>query len=202
MSRAAGPQCQHVRGMPCSSCLTVGKSVSGALCVAMDQGVWCCWTVWVACLCPFGASSRMVGGVQPSPDRGGLLPLLVSIVVGLVLLRAESGVLVLEGFVRRVYILGSWNCAYYFRGACAEICLEDAARWPWRVEEERGVLGFAWGHDCHVSGGDVHYGDRGSHEAQGVHFPCRPPVDVGVRGHKWPLLIAMVVCQDGVCVVR
>ena len=29
MWRAAGPQCQHVRGMPWSYCLTGGTSVSG-----------------------------------------------------------------------------------------------------------------------------------------------------------------------------
>ena len=38
MSRAAGPQCQHVRGMPWSLCLTGGTSVYGALCLGMDQG--------------------------------------------------------------------------------------------------------------------------------------------------------------------
>ena len=38
--------------------------------------------------------------------------------------------------------------------------------------------------------------------AQGVHLACRASVDVGVCGHEWPLLIAVVVCQDGVCVVR
>ena len=30
----------------------------------------------------------------------------------------------------------------------------------------------------------------------------RVSVDVGVRGHEWPLLIAVVVCQDGVRVVQ
>ena len=71
MSRAAGPQCQHVRGMPWSLCLTGGTSVSGALCLGMDQGAWCRWTVRVACLWPLGAGSRMVGGVQPSADGVG-----------------------------------------------------------------------------------------------------------------------------------
>ena len=71
MSRAAGPQCQHVRGMPWSLCLTGGTSVSGALCLGMDQGAWCRWTVRVTCLWPFGASSRMVGAVQPSADGVG-----------------------------------------------------------------------------------------------------------------------------------
>ena len=68
MSRAAGPLCQHMRGMPWSLCLTGGTSVSGALFLGIDQGAWCCWTVRVACLCPLGASSRMVGGVQPPAD--------------------------------------------------------------------------------------------------------------------------------------
>ena len=71
MLRAAGLQCQHVRGMPWSLCLTGGTSVSGALCLGMDQGAWCCWTLRVACLWPFGASSRMVGGVKPSADGVG-----------------------------------------------------------------------------------------------------------------------------------
>ena len=71
MSRAAGPQCQQMPGMPWSLCLTGGTSVSGALCLGMDQGVCCCWTVRVACLWLFGASSRMVGGVQPSADGVG-----------------------------------------------------------------------------------------------------------------------------------
>ena len=40
------------------------------------------------------------------------------------------------------------------------------------------------------------------HEAQGVHLACRVSVDVGVRDHEWPLLIAVVVCQDGMRVMR
>ena len=71
VSRAAGLQCQYVRGMPWSSSLTGGTSVSGALSVGMDQGVWCRWTVRVACLCLLGAASRMVAGIQPSPDGLG-----------------------------------------------------------------------------------------------------------------------------------
>ena len=71
VSRAAGPQCQHVRGMPWSLCLTGGTSVSGALCLGMDQGAWCRWTVLVACLWLFGASLRMVGGVQPLVEGVG-----------------------------------------------------------------------------------------------------------------------------------
>ena len=51
-------------------------------------------------------------------------------------------------------------------------------------------------------GGYTQYGDGGPHEAQGVHLACRVSVDVGVWGHEWPLLIAVVVYQDGVCVVR
>ena len=65
------PQCQHVLGMPWSLCVTGGTSVSGALCLGMDQGVWCRWTVRVPCLCPLGASSRMVGSVQLSADGSG-----------------------------------------------------------------------------------------------------------------------------------
>ena len=71
MSRAARPQCQHVRGMSWSPCLTGGTSVSGELCLGMDQGVWCRRTVRVASLCPLGASSRIMGGVQPSADGAG-----------------------------------------------------------------------------------------------------------------------------------
>ena len=71
MSRAARPQCQHVRGMPWLLCLTGGTSVSGALCLGMDQGVWCRLTVRVACFWLFGASSRMLGGVQLSADGVG-----------------------------------------------------------------------------------------------------------------------------------
>ena len=52
-------------------CLTGGTSVSGALCLGMDLGAWCRWTVQVACLWPFGARSRMVGCVGPSADRVG-----------------------------------------------------------------------------------------------------------------------------------
>ena len=29
-------------------------------------------------------------------------------------------------------VLGSWHRAACFRNACAEVCLEDAARWPLR----------------------------------------------------------------------
>ena len=57
--------------MPWSSCLIGGTSVSGALCLGMDQGVWCGLTVRVACLYLLGASTRMVGAVQPSPDGVG-----------------------------------------------------------------------------------------------------------------------------------
>ena len=59
--------------------------------------------------------------------------------------------------------------------------------------------GVALGHDLHLRWGD---GDGGSDEAQGVHLACRVSVDVGVRGHEWPLLISVVVRQDGVRVVR
>ena len=64
------------------------------------------------------------------------------------------------------------------------------------------MVGVAPGHDLHLRWGDIHYGDSGPHEAQGVHLACRVSVDVGVRGHEWPLLIAVVVCQDGLRVVR
>ena len=75
------------------------------------------------------------------------------------------------------------------------------ACWPLRVGKGRGVVGVALGHDLHLRWGDVYYGDGGSHKAQGVHLACRVSVDVGVRGHEWPLLIAVVVRQDGVRVV-
>ena len=64
------------------------------------------------------------------------------------------------------------------------------------------MVGVALGHDLHLRWGDIHYGDGGPPEAQGVHLACRVSVDVGVRGHKWPMLIAVVVRQDGVRVVR
>ena len=81
------------------------------------------------------------------------------------LARAGLVVLVLEGLVRRVDVLGSRHRAPCLRSACAEVCLEDAACWPLRVGEERGVVGSALGHDPHLRGGDVHYGDGGPHEA-------------------------------------
>ena len=80
--------------------------------------------------------------------------------------------------------------------------MEDAACWPLRVGKERGVVGVTLGHDVHLRWGNVYYGDGGFHEAQGVHLACRVSSDVGVRGHEWPLLIAVVVRQDGVGVVR
>ena len=64
------------------------------------------------------------------------------------------------------------------------------------------MAGVALGHDLHLRWGDVNYGDGGSHEAQGVHLARRVSMDVGVRGDEWPLLITVVVCQDGVRVVR
>ena len=115
---------------------------------------------------------------------------------------AGPGVLALEGFVRGVDVLGPRHVAPCLRSTCAEVCLEDVACWPLLVGEERGVVGVALGHDPHLCWGDIHYGDGGPHEAQGVHLACRVSVDVGVRGHEWPLLIAVVVCQDGVHVVR
>ena len=63
-------------------------------------------------------------------------------------------------------------------------------------------MGSALGYTFHLSGGDVYYGDGSSYNAQGVHLACPLPLDVGVRGQEWPLLIAIVVCHDGVCVVR
>ena len=202
MSRAAGPQCQHVRGMPWSLCLTGGTSVSGALCLGMDQGKWCRWTVRVACLWLFGASSRMVGVVQPSADGVGSSCVVLPSFWGLVLARAGLGMLAPESLVRRVDVLGPRRFAPCLRSACAEVRLEDVACWPLRVGKKRGVVGVARGHDPHLRWGDVYYTDGGSNEAQGVHLPCRVSVDVGVHGHEWPLLIAVVVRQDGVRVVR
>ena len=80
--------------------------------------------------------------------------------------------------------------------------MEDAACWPLRIGKERGVVGAAVGNDLHLRSGIVYYGDGGSYEAQGVHLACRVSVDVGVHGHRCPLLIAVVVRQDGVRVVR
>ena len=136
VSMAAGPQCQQVRGMPWSLCLTGGTSVSGALCLGMNQGVWCRWTVGVACLWPLGASSRMVGGV---------LLLCAAVVRGLMLVQAGSGVLVLEGLVSHVDILGTRHRASSLCSTCAEVCLEDAARWPLRVRRGTGRGGLHTG---------------------------------------------------------
>ena len=188
VSRAAGPQCQHVRDMPWSSCLTGGTSVSGALCFGMDQGVWCRWTVRVvsSSLWALAAGWWVVCSLRWS---GWAPPASCQVVGGLVLGWAVPGVLVLEGLVSLVNILGSWHRAPCFRGACAEVCLEDAARSPLRVGEERGVVGSALRHDSHRCGGGLYYGDGGPHMARGVHLACRVPVDVSARGHEWPLLI-------------
>ena len=43
--------------------------------------------------------------------------------------------------------------------------------------------------------------DGASYEAQGVHLACRELLDVSVRGYKRPLLIAMVLRHDGVCMM-
>ena len=140
MSRA-GPQCQHVRSVPWSSCLTGGAPVSGGLCLEMDQGVWCRWTVRVACLCPLGASSRMVGGAQPSPNGTGP-PALCHRPWGF---RARSGVAGGVGvgkpraprrcpWVPASYALLLWR---------AEVCLEDASPRPLRVGEEWGMVSSA-----------------------------------------------------------
>ena len=118
------------------------------------------------------------------------------------LARAGPGVLALEGCVRRVDVLGPRHVAPCLRSTCAEARLEDVACWPLWVGKEPGVVGVALGHDLHLCWGDIHYGDGGPYEAQGVHLACRASVDVGVCGHEWPLLIAVVVCEDGVRVVR
>ena len=117
------------------------------------------------------------------------------------LARAGPGLLALEGFVRRVDVLGPQHVAPCLCSTRAEVRLEDVACWPLWVGEERGVVGVALSHDPHLCWGDIHYGDGGPYEAHGVHLACRVSVDVGVRGHEWPLLIAVVVCQDGVRVV-
>ena len=122
------------------------------------------------------------------------------------LARSGPGMLALESLVRRVDVLGPRHVAPCLRSACAEVRFEDAACWPLSISlwvgKERSVVGVALGHDLHLRWGDIHYGDGGPHEAQGGHLACRVSVDVGVRGHEWPLLIAVVVRQDGVCVVR
>ena len=118
------------------------------------------------------------------------------------LARAGLGVLALEGFVRRVVVLGPWHVAPCLCSTCAEVRLEDVACWPLWFRKERGVVGVALGHDRHLCWGHIHYGDGGPQEAQGVHPACRVWVDVGVRGQERPLLIAVVVCQDGLRVVR
>ena len=96
-SRAAGPQCQHVRGVPWSSFMTGATSVSGALCFGMDKGVWCCWTVQVACLCRWGVSGRMVGGCRALNRRCGLHLLRVTVFGGFVLTWGGRGVGVRSG---------------------------------------------------------------------------------------------------------
>ena len=116
--------------------------------------------------------------------------------------QAGPGVLALEGCVRRVDVLGPRHVAPCLRSTCAEVRLEDVACRPLWVGNERGVVGVALGHDLHLCWADIHYGDGGPYEAQGVHLACRVSVDVGVCGHEWPLLVAVVVCQDGVRVVR
>ena len=106
---------------------------------------------------------------------------------------AGPGVLALEGCVRRVDFLGPRHVAPCLRSTCAEVRLEDVACWPLWVGKERGVVGVALGHDPRLCWGDIHYGDGGPHEAQGVHLACRVSLDVGVRGHEWPLLIAVAI---------
>ena len=71
-----------------------------------------------------------------SLGRPGRLLLLRAVVVGgLVLSWAGPGVLVLESLVRRVDVPGSRHFTPCLRSACAEACLEDAACWPLRSEE-------------------------------------------------------------------
>ena len=164
MSRAAAPQCQHVRGMPWSFCLTGGTSLSGALCLGTDEGAWCRWTVPVACLWPFGASSRMVGGVQPSADGLGsscfVLPTLgVSCSLG-----RGRGCWRWKALYAVSMSLGR-QFAPCLCSACAEVCLEHAGCWPLQVVKERGLVGAALSHDLHLRWGDVYYGDGGPHEA-------------------------------------
>ena len=116
-----------MHGVPWSSCLTGSTSVFGALGLGMDQGVLWGWTVRVACLCPLGANSRMVGGAQPSPDGHELLPLCVTIVRCLVLVQVAPGLLALEGLVGCVNVLGSRHHTPHLCCACAGVCLEDAS---------------------------------------------------------------------------
>ena len=88
------------------------------------------------------------------------LLLCATIFRGLVLALAGSGGLVLERLVSLADVLLSRHRAPCLRSACAEVCLEDAACWPLRVGEERGVVGSALGHDPHLRGGDLHYGRK------------------------------------------
>ena len=54
------------------------------------------------------------------------------------LARAGPGVLALEGFVRRVDVLGPRHVAPCLRSTCAEVRLEDVVCWPLLVGKERG----------------------------------------------------------------
>ena len=141
----------------------------------------CCWWVSVACLCPFGASSRMVGGVQPSLDR-----------VGSSCFVSRSS----KAFYAASIILGP--------GIVRPAFVTHVRRYAWKMHHV-GYCGLlrneVWcapylATTFHLGRGDIHYRDRGLYEAQGVNLACRLPVNVCVRGHRGPLLIAMVGRQD------
>ena len=102
------------------------------------------------------------------------------------LVPAGLGVLVSDALVCPVHVLGLWHRTPRCCG-------------PLRVNKEWGVVGSALGHDVYLCGGDLYYGDGGFYQVQGIRLPCRVPVDVGVSGYQWPWLIAVLVCQDGVC---
>ena len=184
VSRAAGLQCQHVRGMPWSLCLNGGTSVSCALCFGMDQGEWCRWTVRVACLWP------LLGGVQPSADGvGSPRVVLPSLAVWCSLKRGRG--------------CWRWKALYAVSkslgpGMSRPAFVAHARRYAWKTrrtghccsEREQGMVGVPLGHDLHLCWGDICYCDGAPHEAQGIHLARRVSVDVAVRGHEWPLLIA------------
>ena len=141
----------------------------------------------------------MMGGVQPSADGVGS-----SCVVPLSL-----GVSCSLGRGRGCW---RWKAVYAVSmslgpGMSRPAFVPHARRYAWKTwraghcGSERNGEWWA-SHWAMMCWGDIHYGDGCPHEAQGVHLACWVSVDVGVRGHEWPLLIAVVVCQDGVCVVR
>ena len=80
-------------------------------------------------------------------------------------LSGGAGLLLLEGLVQLVNVVGRRHRPPWFRGACAEVFLESMSCQPLWAGKEWCVVASAMRHGVDLRGGEVHNGDGGPDEA-------------------------------------